>query len=120
MTPRVLAALEQVVRRNPRQLVLADSRRSLGEYPPVIFKMNASELSVPTGVPVTSGIAEMATAAASLARRNQQPVFVTLSERGLMGVAADGQTDHLPALPLRGEIDIVGAGDAVLKRFITS
>ncbi|HEX5223065.1 MAG TPA: PfkB family carbohydrate kinase [Verrucomicrobiae bacterium] len=113
MTPRVLAALEQVVRRNPRQLILADSRRSLGEYPPVIFKMNASELSTLTGVPVSSDVAEMGKAAASLARRNQQPVFVTLSERGLMGVAPDGPTDHLPALPLRGEIDIVGAGDAV-------
>ena len=40
-------------------------------------------------------------------------VFITLAERGILGAAPDGAAEHLPALPLRGEIDIVGAGDAV-------
>lgn len=32
----------------------------------------------------------------------------------------DGQTEHLPALPLRGEIDIVGAGDSVSANLIAA
>ncbi len=113
LTPRVLAALESVARQNPRQLMLADSRRTLRDYPPAVFKMNASELSVLTGIPVTSPLAEIARAARSLAAGNRRPVVVTLSERGLIGASPDGETQHLPALPVRGEIDIVGAGDAV-------
>ena len=40
-------------------------------------------------------------------------MFVTLSERGIVGAAPTGEVEHVPALPVRGEIDIVGAGDAV-------
>ena len=40
-------------------------------------------------------------------------MFITLSEQGLLGAAPDGEVAHVPALPVRGEIDIVGAGDAV-------
>jgi len=120
LTPRVLAALETVARQNARQLMLADSRRTLREYPPAVFKMNASELSVLTGVPVSATVPEMAKAALTLAQHNRKPVFVTLSERGLMGVSPEGQTEHLSALPVRGEIDIVGAGDAVSANLATA
>jgi bifunctional ADP-heptose synthase (sugar kinase/adenylyltransferase) len=42
-------------------------------------------------------------------------VFVTLSGQGLVGASPspDGQAEHVPALPVRGPIDIVGAGDSV-------
>jgi bifunctional ADP-heptose synthase (sugar kinase/adenylyltransferase) len=40
-------------------------------------------------------------------------VFVTMAERGILGVAQDGRYEHVPALPIHGPIDIVGAGDAV-------
>ena len=113
LTPRVLAALDAVVQKNPRQLILADSRRTLRGYPPAVFKMNANELAVLTGVPTAASVPELAKAASALAQQNRKPVFVTLSERGLLGVCADGKADLLPALPTRGEIDVVGAGDAV-------
>jgi len=120
LTPRVLAALETVARQNPKLLMLADSRRTLRDYPPAVFKMNASELSVLTGVPVTAEVSEIAKAAASLAARNKWPVFVTLSERGVLGVAPEGTVEHLPALPVNGEIDVVGAGDAVSANLTTA
>lgn len=40
-------------------------------------------------------------------------VFVTLADRGMMAALPDGQVEHVPSLPLRGLIDIVGAGDSV-------
>ena len=38
---------------------------------------------------------------------------MTLSERGILGASPDGEAIHVRARPVRGEIDIVGAGDAV-------
>ena len=40
-------------------------------------------------------------------------VFVTLSEEGIIGADPTGLVHHIPCHPLRGEIDIVGAGDSV-------
>ena len=120
LTPQVLAALERIARSKPKQLILADSRRGLCDFPPALFKMNAAELSALTGIPKSAGLPEIATAAARLANKNRQPVFVTLSERGMLGASPDGQTEHLPALPLRGEIDVVGAGDAVSANLVAA
>jgi bifunctional ADP-heptose synthase (sugar kinase/adenylyltransferase) len=113
VTSALLRALRQATQENPQLLVLADSRRGLRGYPPVIFKMNAAELGVLTGKPTSVALNEIQAAALALASANRQRVFVTLSERGLLGASPEGQTVHVPALPLRGPIDVVGAGDAV-------
>jgi rfaE bifunctional protein kinase chain/domain len=94
-------------------VMLADSRRGLSDFAHVILKMNAAELARTTGRPVTDSDA-LRREAALLAARQGQPVFVTLAEDGILGVAPDGHQDHLPAHPVRGPIDIVGAGDAVM------
>ena len=99
--------------RNPRLFVIADSRRGLKDYPPVVFKMNAAELAALTGSKAELSLAEIQRSASGLARSNGQSVFVSLAERGIVGATPDGKVEHAPALPLRGEIDIVGAGDAV-------
>lgn len=105
ITREVLPHLGELAKTTP---VLADSRRGLGDYPPVIFKMNAAELRALTG---REG--DEATAARELAARNQRPVFVTMAERGIVGAEPGGAIEHVPALPLRGPIDVVGAGDSV-------
>ena len=48
-----------------------------------------------------------------LARGTGQPVFVTLAERGIVGAFPGQRPEHVPAYPVRGPIDVVGAGDAV-------
>ncbi|MFM1768015.1 MAG: hypothetical protein RJA22_544 [Verrucomicrobiota bacterium] len=114
VTARLLAALGEIVRQRPDLLIIADSRRGLRGYPPVTLKMNAAELAALTGAPAGLGLEDVKAAAAGLARRHGRTVFVTLSERGMVGAGPeDGPVDHVPALALRGPIDIVGAGDAV-------
>lgn len=113
VTGQVLEAVRDARRANPRLLVLADSRRGLRGFPPLIFKMNASELAAFVKSKHRLSLAQISTVAATLAEKNGQPVFVTLAERGLLGALPDGQVEHVPALPVRGPIDIVGAGDAV-------
>jgi rfaE bifunctional protein kinase chain/domain len=120
ITQHLLAALGVLARELPQRLLVADSRRGLRGYPPVCFKMNAAELAALTGMTSTADLPAIQAAAAQLARQQNRPVFVTLAERGIMGVGPDGQATHVPALPLRGEIDVVGAGDAVTANLTTA
>ena len=119
VTDRVRDALHVLLKRWPKLLILADSRRGLCGFPPVGFKMNAAELARLSGG-TSHGVQAVMETAATVARRNQNLVFVTLAERGMVGAVASGQTEHVPALPVRGEIDIVGAGDAVTANLVAA
>jgi bifunctional ADP-heptose synthase (sugar kinase/adenylyltransferase) len=68
VTSGVLEALGSVPNTIP---VIADSRRGLTAYPPVIFKMNAVELAVMTEQPELRQIDEIREAALRLAGRNR-------------------------------------------------
>jgi rfaE bifunctional protein kinase chain/domain len=113
VTRRVLEALGAVARANPARLVIADSRRGLREFPPVTFKMNGAELTALSGDAAAADLDGVKRQARDLALRNRQAVFVTLAERGIVAAGADGGVEHVPGRPLRGEIDVVGAGDSV-------
>ena len=113
VTAKLLEAIGVLVEELPELLILADSRRGLRGYPPVCLKMNAAELAALTGAHRDLSLEEIKHTAAALARQHQRNVFVTLAERGIIGVSPHSEPTHVPALPVRGEIDIVGAGDAV-------
>lgn len=113
VTRTVLDRIRRLASEDSDLVIVADSRRSLREFPPVIFKMNAAELKELIKANWDLGFDEVGRVAAELALKNRRSVFITLAEKGMVGTTADGQYGHVPALPLRGEIDIVGAGDAV-------
>ena len=113
VTPRLLKAIEEIIRQQPEMVVLADSRRGLRGYPPVSFKMNGTELGTLTGLRSDASLPEIKKAVAEIAREQKREVFVTLSERGIMAASPSGEVAQVPAKPVRGPIDIVGAGDAV-------
>ena len=113
VTRRVLETIQSIVEGDPRLLVIADSRRGLRGYPPVCLKMNAAELSEMTGTAPGASLKSLQATAANLAREQGRAVFVTLAERGIIGVKPEETEVHVAALPVRGEIDIVGAGDSV-------
>ncbi|MEY2787617.1 MAG: Bifunctional protein HldE, partial [Verrucomicrobiota bacterium] len=52
-------------------------------------------------------------AARSMAMHLGRPVFITLAEEGIIGASPEGAVAHVPAHPVCGPIDIVGAGDSV-------
>ncbi len=112
ITAAVRDAIGEIARAHPTQPVLADSRRSLRDWPPVTMKMNGKELGVLMERDL-SDLSLVPEAAASLAAKTGRPVFVTLAENGMVGATPESSTHRAPALPIRGEIDIVGAGDAV-------
>lgn len=112
ITPKILEVVREVAAKNPNLLIIADSRRGLKGYPPVYLKMNRAELSAMTGRGPDS-VEEVKAMTRALADSHGKPIIVTMAERGIIGSAPGGIPVHRPALPLRGEIDIVGAGDSV-------
>ncbi len=113
ITAKVLATVRELSATHPKLVIVADSRHGLGSFPPLVFKMNAAEFATLTKTKAGASEAAIKAGAERLATANQHPVFITLAERGIIGAAPGQPALHVPALPLRGEIDIVGAGDAV-------
>jgi len=114
VTSPVRKAAHKAILRRAGLIVLADSRQGLRHYPPLAFKMNAAELALMTDHRLADmDLASIRDRTAELSARNGQPVFVTLAERGIVGAVPGRAPEHVPAHPVRGPIDIVGAGDAV-------
>lgn len=120
LTRGVLNAIKTLTENEPRLTILADSRRGLADFPPVGFKMNSAELARLVGSPVALSPEAAKEAAAAIARRHHRYVFGTLAENGILGAGPDGRVEHVPVLPVRGPIDIVGAGDAVTANLTTA
>ncbi len=111
VTTRVREALELATSVLPELPVIADSRRGLADFR-CFLKMNLAELALLVGRPAITPT-EAGAAAAQLARQKGKPVFVTMAERGIIGANAAGEIETVPSHPLRGPIDVVGAGDSV-------
>ncbi|MGO9109447.1 MAG: bifunctional heptose 7-phosphate kinase/heptose 1-phosphate adenyltransferase [Thermoguttaceae bacterium] len=116
----VLDAVGEIARRRPQLRILADSRRGLHGYPAVCWKMNRAELGKLRGGKPSADLDQAKHASLEVARRNGHEVFVTLAEEGMLAATPDGQAFHARALPVRGEIDIVGAGDAVTANLVAA
>ena len=112
VTPLVAKAAHAALLQRPELVTLADSRRGVQGWPPLGFKMNGDELARCFNMKSIDQDAVMVRSA-ELARTNGQPMFVTLAKQGIVGAAAGRPAEHVPAHPVRGAIDIVGAGDAV-------
>ena len=112
VTKNLLRTIDEI---REQTLVIGDSRRGLKDWPHIVYKMNTTELAQLTGQVSNSP----ESSALTLSKQTGQQVFVTLAEGGIVGTTPDGTTAHCPTLPVRGEIDIVGAGDAVTANLAT-
>lgn len=120
VTRRVLECLGEISRERPDLLIMADSRRGVKGWPALTFKMNANELAAMTGHSRPLSLTEVGPMAAEFARQAGRRIFITLAEKGMLGATPEGQVEHLPSLPLRGNIDVVGAGDSVTANLTTA
>jgi rfaE bifunctional protein kinase chain/domain len=119
ITENVREELMALAQTYPMVAFTADSRARIGLYHDVILKPNAREALIAVGQSVASDPdpvldrTHIETAGSQLYRRSGQPVFLTLSGEGILAFHQDGPT-LVPAVKVRGPIDIVGAGDAAL------
>ena len=113
VTSGLLEVISQLQARREDLRIVGDSRRGLSGWPPITYKMNAAELAALAGGRRPATLDESQASASALAERTGHDVFITLAEQGLLGARPGQAVIHVPALPLRGAIDVVGAGDAV-------
>jgi len=92
------------------QIVVAESRERIGLFRGVIVQANTREARRATGL---DAIGECG---AELLRRNSCPALITIGAEGVRVFDAAGSA-HIPAVPVRGPIDTVGAGDSVIAGF---
>jgi rfaE bifunctional protein kinase chain/domain len=107
ITARVRERLAELGNANPRKMILADSRERTGLFRSVSLKPNQTECTKAVGG------TEIEACARELSRRTGRPVFCTCGDRGILLVDAQvGSVTPIPAFPVTGPIDIVGAGDS--------
>ncbi len=120
ITKAVLSELDKIQQERPEMLIMSDSRRSLKSYPPLTFKMNASELGNWVGADRALTPETVAKHAVNIAKSLRHQVFVSMAEDGIVSAHPNGRTAHCQALPVRGPIDVVGAGDAVTANLVAA
>jgi fructose-1-phosphate kinase PfkB-like protein len=115
ITERVRDELSALAQAYPTVAFLADSRVRIGLFEDIILKPNAREAASAIDADCTGepDRAAAEAAAAALYARTGQPVLLTLGGDGILAFHADGPT-RIPAVPVTGPIDIVGAGDATM------
>jgi rfaE bifunctional protein kinase chain/domain len=112
VTERVRRQLAELGQLHPEKLILADSRRHLGLFRAVALKPNLDECRRAIADAASLGNPEKCVAA--LAAQVERPVFCTRGDQGIL-LADPRQGDklaHIPAYPVQGPIDSVGAGDS--------
>ena len=118
---QVRECIENLARATPKKLVYVDSRRFLGRFSTGVLKGNRSEVFAATGA-TTPGDNETSLdqSLTALSAKTNRPAFCTIGERGIL-VARPGQpATQVPAQPVSGPIDIVGAGDAATSGIVTA
>src|SRR5262249_32189655 len=109
VTDRVRERLADLGAADPKKFVLADSRERIGLFRSVSSKPNQAECLRAVG----PGCLRIEDAAARLASQTGRTVFCTCGAAGiLMADATSGNVTKIPAYPVEGAIDIVGAGDS--------
>ncbi len=112
VTPRVCEAVSEVGWRRPGLPVVVDSRLQAARFRHVHLKINAAEFRALTGE-VSDAPDRIGRCGRDLARGQGRVVIVTLGAHGLV-VCEPDRFVHVPGFPIEGDLDIVGAGDAVL------
>lgn len=115
ITDQVREEIGRLALAYPDKVFAADSRERIGLFRHVIIKPNRREATLAVR-PDWRGEFALEVArecGAELFRRNRKPVFLTAGPHGILLFTEKG-CQHIPAVPVEGEIDTVGAGDSVM------
>jgi rfaE bifunctional protein kinase chain/domain len=121
ITDRVRDEIGRLALAYPDKTFAADSRECIRLFRHMIIKPNRREATLAVR-PDWSGEFTLEAArecGAELFRRNQKPVFLTAGHHGILLFTEKG-CQHIPAVPVEGEVDIVGAGDSVMAGVVSA
>jgi rfaE bifunctional protein kinase chain/domain len=117
VTDRTREELHRLAELDTNKIIMADSREYLKHFTSVILKANLSEALRAVDekiLPEESQAACAERCGRILCARTKRPVVITLGGDGIFLLQSSTQSGMLiPAIPVTGPIDIVGAGDSV-------
>jgi rfaE bifunctional protein kinase chain/domain len=121
ITDRVREEIGRLALSYPEKIFAADSRERIGLFRHVIIKPNRREATLAIRPDWKSEFTlEVAReCSAELFCHNQKPVFLTAGPHGIFLFTEKG-CQHVPAVPVEGEIDTVGAGDSVMAGIVSA
>ncbi len=121
ITDRVRDEIASLARAYPLTLFAADSRERIGLFRDVVIKPNAREATLALYPDRETELDRVGVEAcgAELYRRSGKPVFLTVAADGIIVFHADGPT-CIPACPVHGPTDIVGAGDSTMAGIVAA
>jgi rfaE bifunctional protein kinase chain/domain len=114
VTTRIRNRLAELAAADPGKLILGDSRERIGSFRSMWLKPNEAEC-VAAVRDTASEPQSLEICIAELARRVERPVFCTRGDKGIVLFdprLPSPQPLVIPAYPVTGPIDIVGAGDS--------
>ena len=112
VTLAVRERLAELAERHAKKPIVADSRERIGLFRKMITKPNQSEcLGAVAARSDATDRAAVEAAAQELARRTGRPVYCTLGRDGILFTTGQASI-RVPAFPVTGPIDVVGAGDS--------
>jgi rfaE bifunctional protein kinase chain/domain len=121
ITDRVRSAISDFALHNPEVIFIADSRARIGLLRNVMIKPNAKEAlhAIYPEQQAKPSLAQVKQIGRQLYARNRKPVFMTMGEEGIL-LFSHEDCQHIPAVPVSGEIDIVGAGDSCIAGIVSA
>ena len=116
ISDRVRNEIASLARSYPEKFFIADSRKHMALFNHVIVKCNLSEgLDAARLSPTDGAEIDLASACSKiLYQRSRTPIIITLGSDGIL-VNENGEAKIIPAMPVEGPIDIVGAGDSTIS-----
>ncbi|NCB62104.1 MAG: carbohydrate kinase [Clostridia bacterium] len=121
VTARMRAALARLGEEKPGLLIFADSRAFAHLFTGVVIKCNDLEAQrlVLGREGETFDLGVLSRCLSALRERSGRPAAVTCGPRGVL-VEEDGSPRLLPALPVTGDIDVCGCGDACTSGMVSA
>ncbi len=114
ITDAVRAELAVLAEQHPDKIFMADSRDYMGLFKNSIVKFNIHEASKLFEIEHPNLSADFVTSISwKLFERYHKPIILTLGAEGSQVTDQFG-TARIPAIPITGPVDIVGAGDSVM------
>ena len=111
--------LERLAAETPDKLIYVDSRQYLNRFPFGVLKGNRREVLAAAGGRRDDASADaLQDRLAMLASRTNKPAYCTLGENGILVAKPGSAPTIVPACPVDGPIDIVGAGDAATSGIV--
>lgn len=117
----VRAWLPELVRAQSAKLLFVDSRKHLGRFDCGSLKGNRAEFASAAALQSqAANEGSVEAMAAALADKTGRPAFCTVGDEGIVVAEPRSAPVKVPAYPVPGPLDIVGAGDSATAGIVAS